>query len=126
MPFPLSRFFSFLLIFLLSYPLLSLCVFQQALYLVSVFVLVLSALGLLREPEYTQVFLGRVEYSRQEEHELKADLSLCMCVCLPPQALIKPVCEGVCFRRLQGETRMRRLKGPRQRHNFLAWGDGRR
>lgn len=50
------------------------------------------------------VFLGKVQYSRQGEHELKAGLSLSMCVCLPPQALIKLVCEGVCFRRLWGET----------------------
>ncbi|CAB1452115.1 unnamed protein product [Pleuronectes platessa] len=36
-----------------------------------------------------------VQYSRQAE--LKADPSLSMCVCLPPQALIKLLCEGVRF-----------------------------
>lgn len=64
----------------------------------SIFALVLSALGVLRELQYA-LCLRKVQYSRQGEHKLKVDLSLRVCVCRPPQALIKLLCEGVCFLR---------------------------
>lgn len=87
----------------------SLCISHKALCFLSIFALVLSALGLLGDPQYAQCFwegfsiLGRVNVSSKQTR-LYVCVCVYVCVCLSPQALIKLVCEGVCFRRLLGET----------------------